>query len=149
ELTQAEGLLKLRDPGGDGRGRHSRQLAEIFEQLPAGQPVVELGVAGEIADPLPHVAGALIHVKAFDPRRARGGDEDRGEHAEGGRFPGAVSAEQPEDPTRGAGEGDVPDRGDIAFLAVVEGLTKVQYFDQSDSGSLAGKDRPEACARPV
>ena len=77
--------------------RHAIQLGEDQQVLLDAQ----LEVAGHRlrnhADRAPDVVGLLHDVEAVDERRARGGRQQRHQHADQRRLAGAVGAEQAED----------------------------------------------------
>src|SRR5262249_13656752 len=77
------------------------KLEEEAQVLPGRQTVVEARLLGE--EPHPRAQHLAIPVERHSAHGGptRRGSEQSGEHADGGRLPGAVGAEQPEHLARG------------------------------------------------
>ena len=87
------------------------QPGEELEVLGHGETQVEAGVLGHHRDPLADLdAVRRVEQQTRDAGRARGGGDQGGEHAHGGRLAGAVRAEKAEHLTGGDAEGDIIDR---------------------------------------
>nr|BFE76100.1 hypothetical protein GCM10020092_094010 [Actinoplanes digitatis] len=94
DLAEAERVDQLGGPPPRRDDLHPVRAA-LADQLVAAALAVPGAVAlSDVADPLPHLALPADHVEARDPRGAGGRRDERGEHAQGGRLPGAVRAEQ-------------------------------------------------------
>ena len=95
-LGELDRLERLPDNAHPAFPRHAVELGENQYILPGAQVEIGRHRLGNHPNRLAHFAREAPHVEAVDPRRARGGHEQRGQHADQRRLAGAVRPEQPE-----------------------------------------------------
>src|SRR5262245_23875014 len=93
------------------------------EVLPDAERAIECVRLRYDADHLLRRHGVPHDVDAPDVRAAARRDDARREHAGGGRLPGAVRTEQPEDLAGAHGEVEAVDRADVARVDLGQGVS--------------------------
>ena len=107
-VGQAELLQQLVGAGARDAAAKVVQLADHLEVLATGEQRVDGRVLRGEAQHLAHVARRRQHVDAGHARRARVGDGEGGEDADGGGLPGAVGPEQAADGARAGPRSETP-----------------------------------------
>ncbi len=142
ELAQAAERVEALETGGPLAPGHPVQVGVEVQVLPHGQVLVEAEPLGHVGDARLDALGVLRHVDPRQARRAPGGREHAGEHAQRRRLSGAVGADDAEELAGGDVEGQMIDGREVA-----EAPGEPFEGDRGSGGAAHGSDPRRVTSR--
>jgi hypothetical protein len=130
DLSHLELLEERRGARLDALRGEAVEPGEVADHLPGRQALVDARRPGEEADAPAHALRVLGHVRAVHADPAGGRPQDRRDHPERRRLPGAVRAEEAQHASRLGAERDAVHGADLTAGGILERLAEVLDDDQ-------------------